>query len=65
MKIVGNLISMGQKGHINYLVHGFGVFHGIFLWYWLKVILEHGFLRPMVFSHGIRDMSSYKGGKGK
>ena len=54
MKIVGNLISMGQKGHINYLVHGFGVFHGSCLCYWIQTILEHGFHWPeQVFSHAI------------
>ena len=46
-------------------MHGFGVFHDIFLWYWIKVILEHGFHCPMVFFHGIGDISSYKRGKGK
>ena len=34
-------------------------------WYWLKVILEHGFHWPIVLSHGIGDFSIIKGGKGK
>ena len=36
-----------------------------FPWNFLKVILEHGFHCPMVFSRGIGDLSYIKGGKGK
>ena len=55
MKVVGHLMSnMGQKGGFKkrveqyYSVHGFGMFHGNFIWYWIKVIVEHGFHWSMV-----------------
>ena len=45
-------------------MHGFGVFHGIFLWYWIKVILEHGFHWPMVLETSQAIKEAKANGKG-
>ena len=44
-------------------MHGFGVFHGIFIWHWLKEILEHGFISPWYFPMVLDTSQSIKEAK--